>query len=160
MPTGIYRHKITHGHSCVGELTPEYRAYNGAKQRCQNKNRRDYKHYGGRGIEFRFKSFEEFIKHIGLKPSPALTLDRKSVNKHYEKGNVRWATWNVQATNQRPWNRTRENNPNAKLNAAQVSKIRALKGTLSGRKVAKLFGLAFSHVYEIWSNKKWKEIKC
>jgi hypothetical protein len=36
--------------------TPEYRAFKGARARCQNPKHISYPRYGGRGIEFRFRS--------------------------------------------------------------------------------------------------------
>ena len=81
--------------------TVEYWAYQGAKSRCHNPNESYYKHYGGRGIEFRFESYEQFFAEIGRKPSPTHSLDRIDVNGHYEIGNVRWATPGEQARNKR-----------------------------------------------------------
>lgn len=84
--------------------TSEYQAYAQAKSRCTAPTHRAWGEYGGRGIEFRFNSFEEFIEHIGLKPSPEHSLDRYPNNDgHYEKGNVRWATESEQNLNRRPY---------------------------------------------------------
>ena len=71
--------------------TPEYRAFNGAKSRCNNSANPSYKNYGGRGIQFKFSSFEEFINHVGFRPSGNHSIDRINNNGHYEIGNVRWA---------------------------------------------------------------------
>src|SRR6202043_1340629 len=60
------RRSRTHGRS----RTSEYAIYMTAKGRCKNPANKDFSDYGGRGIEFRFTSFEGFIDHIGLKPSP------------------------------------------------------------------------------------------
>lgn len=81
--------------------TPEYGAFSGAKQRCTNPKNKSYIHYGGRGIEFRFKSFSQFLKHVGKKPSPKHSLDRVKNDGHYEVGNVRWSLPNMQGANQR-----------------------------------------------------------
>lgn len=81
--------------------TPEYRSYSGAKQRCTNPKAKRYQDYGGRGIEFRFTSFKEFITHVGLKPTPRHSLDRNNNDGHYEPGNVKWATPSEQNKNQR-----------------------------------------------------------
>lgn len=81
--------------------TPEYRAYMGAKSRCQNLKDKDYSEYGGRGIEFRFKSFPEFLAAIGHRPSPEHSNDRIENDGHYEAGNVMWATRQQQANNRR-----------------------------------------------------------
>lgn len=79
----------------------EYTAYYGAKARCENSYMEMYKCYGGRGIEFRFTSFEQFLAEVGRRPSSLHSLDRIDVNGHYEPGNVRWATKVVQANNTR-----------------------------------------------------------
>jgi hypothetical protein len=79
----------------------EYESFRNAKQRCVNPKRRDFGNYGGRGIEFRFKSFNEFIADIGPRPSAAHSIDRINVNGHYERGNIRWATPLQQAHNKR-----------------------------------------------------------
>lgn len=90
---------VIHGGCTGGQPSPEYQAYKNAKQRCTNPKNPTYPVYGGRGIEFRFSSFVEFIEHIGKKPSPELSLDRIDVNGHYEIGNVRWASREVQQNN-------------------------------------------------------------
>ena len=86
------------------ELRPEYRSYNSAKNRCTNPNNAAYKNYGGRGIEFRFRSFDEFLRCLGRRPTLEYTLDRYPDNNgHYEVGNVRWCTRKEQAQNRRPY---------------------------------------------------------
>jgi hypothetical protein len=89
----------THGHSSGGKTSTEYNSYTHAIQRCTDPKHNRYHRYGGRGIEFRFASFEEFINHIGPKPSPDMSVDRIDTNGHYELGNVRWATAKQQANN-------------------------------------------------------------
>jgi hypothetical protein len=96
--TNVRAANIRHGST----LTPEYMAYNSAKNRCTNPNNTAYYNYGGRGIEFRFKSFEEFLAEVGNRPSPQHSLDRFPNNDgHYEPGNVRWASKKEQARNRR-----------------------------------------------------------
>lgn len=89
---------LTHG----GYQSVEYRAYHEAKKRCTNPSNRMYHVYGSRGIKFLFSDFEQFLKDIGPKPSPDLTLDRIRNDGHYEVGNVRWATRTTQNRNRRP----------------------------------------------------------
>lgn len=79
----------------------EYQVYFSAKNRCTNPNNREWKNYGGRGIEFRFNSFQEFLDHVGPRPSSELSIDRIDNMGHYEIGNLRWATWKQQANNKR-----------------------------------------------------------
>ena len=82
----------------------EYKIYRNLKARIYNKNNPHYKNYGGRGVdidpEWRY-SFENFIDHVGGRPSKELTLDRIDNDKGYIKGNIRWTTRQVQAQNQR-----------------------------------------------------------
>lgn len=94
--------RFQHGRS----HTPEHWIYCGAIQRCRDSNCKNYSNYGGRGIEFRFKSFAEFFSELGPRPSSKHSLDRINNDGHYEPGNVRWATKSQQALNRRkPWPR-------------------------------------------------------
>jgi hypothetical protein len=79
--------KIKHGMAQQGQVTSEYDAYQSAKKRCMNPKHSRWPYYGGRGIEFRFRSFEEFFAALGPKPTPAHTLDRIDNDGHYEPGN-------------------------------------------------------------------------
>lgn len=95
-----------HGHGGRQKgISPEYRSYNSAKGRCTNPKNKNWRYYGGRGIEFRFTSFEQFLEHIGPRPSPhsKYSLDRINNDGHYEMGNVRWATRSEQVRNARHW---------------------------------------------------------
>lgn len=89
-------HRQTHGR----KRTPEYGSYRAAKERCRIPTNPRWEDYGGRGIEFRFTSFEQFIAELGPRPT-GMTLDRKNNDGHYEPGNVRWATSSQQNQNQR-----------------------------------------------------------
>jgi hypothetical protein len=98
---------LRHGHSRRGRKSAEFQAYTNAKRRCRNPRTQGFEHWGGRGIEFRYGSFEEFHADLGPKPSPNLSLDRINNDGHYEPGNCRWATRSVQNANQRPRRRWR-----------------------------------------------------
>ena len=82
--------------------TREYNKYAQAKSRCQCPTNARFSSYGGRGIEFRFTSFEQFFAELGLCPE-GKTLDRIDNDGHYEIGNVRWATNEEQYASRRPW---------------------------------------------------------
>ena len=79
----------------------EYHAFHNAKSRCINKNLRNYDSYGGRGIMFKFISFQEFMDCVGTRPKGRYSIDRIDVDGNYESGNIRWATDKQQARNTR-----------------------------------------------------------
>ena len=90
--------KKTHGMT----KTPEYKAWSDMMRRCRNPKSDNWKYYGGRGIEIRFASFEEFFAAVGPRPTPKHSIDRWPNNdSHYEAGNVRWATRSQQQRNKR-----------------------------------------------------------
>lgn len=98
-------HKQTH--------TSEWGAWASMKERCLKPTHEFYHRYGGRGITIcqRLLDAKEFLIHLGKKPTPAHSLDRKDNNGGYWCGkceecvrngwpnNVRWATQIEQSNN-------------------------------------------------------------
>ena len=101
-------HRKSHGEASSrnGKQSPEYSAWAGMIQRCENKNTRGYHHYGGRGIKIDKtwrKDYLCFLGDVGRRPTKKHSLDRIDVNGNYEPGNVRWATSKQQQQNRRPF---------------------------------------------------------
>jgi len=74
------------------------------KQRCLNPNYKQWKDYGGRGIQICqewIDSFDAFLADVGEKPESHLSLDRIDNNGNYEADNVRWADRTTQSRNRR-----------------------------------------------------------
>jgi hypothetical protein len=82
--------------------TPEYWAWIQMKQRCYNKNRPKYKHYGAIGITVCkrwLNSYENFLLDVGRKPSSKHSLERKNGKRGYSPSNCEWATPKIQNNN-------------------------------------------------------------
>jgi hypothetical protein len=79
-----------HGELAEGNRTPEVRAYQLAKNQCQNPAHENYVKFGGSGIKFLFSNFGEFLKAVGRRPEPGYVLTRIDRSGHYENGNVEW----------------------------------------------------------------------
>lgn len=121
----------------------EYVAWCAMKQRAFYSGGDHYHLYGGRGITvcqtfLGVDGFAHFLKEVGRKPSRCHSLDRISVEKGYEPGNLRWASPTTQARNRRC----------------------TLYVTIDGRKVSlaeacETAGLPYQLVYDRWKILNW-----
>lgn len=99
---------LRYENSCMskhgGVKTRLYNIWHGMKERCRNPINKDYKNYGGRGIQIcdewkEFIGFRDWALSNGY--SDNLSIDRINTNGNYEINNCRWATSMEQGRNKR-----------------------------------------------------------
>ncbi len=80
-----------------------YYVWAGMKNRCLNKNYKQYKDYGGRGISVQneWNLFKNFQADMFSTYKKGLTLDRIDNSKGYSKENCRWVSATHQNRNTR-----------------------------------------------------------
>lgn len=110
---GTVNGHYAHG-ACVGGATKEYAVWSAMIQRCTNPKNKNFKDYGGRGIEVcaRWMGFESFIADMGKCPEGYM-LERMDNSKGYSPSNCKWSSRVEQANNRRN-NRIIEFNGEAK----------------------------------------------
>lgn len=121
--------KFKHGISSTPRTSHagEYRVFMGMWSRCTNPNNQSYPNYGGRGIAIceAWHIFDTFLADMGLRPTPAHTIERKDNDGPYAKDNCLWATRQVQNSNTRRNHRISYNGENRTL--SEWSRLYGLK---------------------------------
>lgn len=74
------------------------------RDRCNNRNSKDYPYYGGKGVSVSplwddFLDFKKRAIENGYREGAGLSIDRIDVNGNYEPVNCRWVDWSVQMNN-------------------------------------------------------------
>lgn len=99
----LSRYQVQHGHALRQKRTRTYKTWLAMRRRCTDKNSKDYKDYGARGITVcdRWQnSFTAFLSDMGERPF-GKTLDRNDVFGNYEPANCTWASSKQQSENKR-----------------------------------------------------------
>lgn len=114
-----------------------YSVWHDMNRRCFNKERKDYKHYGGRGITVcdrwckdNPEGLSNFIEDMFDSYEEGLEIDRVNVNGNYEPANCRWATRKEQVMNRRKRKKSKliyqyleDNNMSTKLYYDRINKL-------------------------------------
>lgn len=159
MKLRLNSNRAIHGRS----KTPEYNVWIKIKQRCFNKNGKDYPDYGGRGITVcdRWLTFENFFSDMGERPSPTYSIDRINNDGNYEPRNCRWATPNQQARNRRVRKLDSypkgEQHGSSKISTKTVIKIRNVRksSSLTYVELADRFKISKSQAHRLCMGQSW-----
>jgi hypothetical protein len=98
------------------------------------------------------------------KPAPGWTIDHRDENRlNNRPGNLRWMTTQQNTAayleNHPDLHRHRgEGNGQAKLTEGRVRELRTLRGRVTQRMAADLFGVAASTVSSVWRGRTWRHV--
>jgi len=129
--------------------TPEYRAWQMMKYRCDTPTCHAWLRYGGRGIVYdrRWASYVEFLKDMGRRPSSDHSLERRDNSLGYNKSNCYWATAAQQQRNTRHTKLTQQ--------AVGQIRIRYAAGGILQKELAKEFGVTQYHISAVIRGERW-----
>ena len=126
-----------------------YHIWEHIKDRCLNDNNDRYSRYGGRGILLcrEWMTFKPFLKWANKNGySKDLQIDRIDNDGNYCPDNCRFTT--IKENNR--------NRPSTKLSMEKAEEIRRLKAKkVNYKKIASMFGISESHVYQIVNRNVW-----
>ncbi len=135
-------------HGMCGTL--EYTTWYCMKARCYNKNYKQYKDYGGRGIMIcdRWRnSFIAFFEDMGLRPFPKARIDRIDNDGNYTPENCHWVTAAESS----------QNRSTTKLTMQKANEIRKLYkiGEITQKAIGFIYGVSQDSIHSIVNNKQW-----
>lgn len=140
--------KSTHGHY----NSRTWECWSQIGKRCNNPNHKEYKYYGGRGVEVCDRwsgenGFLNFLEDMGEVPK-GMSIDRRNNDGNYEPSNCSWATITQQ-------NRNRRNT----LGEKNVIKIRQmLENGKTSASIARIFNVSTTTILHIKWGKTWKGV--
>ena len=143
-----------HGNTIHGEAkTRLYKLWKNIKTRCYNKNRKQYKDYGGRGIIIcpewtnDYTVFKDWALSNGY--TEGLQINRINNNGNYEPSNCNFVTRLENNRNQRK----------TKLTLGIANEIRRLHktGNYLLRELAEKYNISCGNVHDVLSNRIWKK---
>lgn len=166
---GCYCREVTlalatsHGHASGVRKTSEYRSWLNMKKRCLNESCNNYANYGGRGITVCTQwvdSFKTFLADMGMKPSPAHSIDRIDVNLGYGPDNCRWSTTKEQSRNTRA-SRILEFNGH-RMTVAEWGEVTGISASLIGARINRLGWTTERALTQMaksgpWMPREWRE---
>jgi hypothetical protein len=126
----------------------EYATWLMIRQRCENPNQPDYRHYGGRGIKVskRWASFAAFMEDMGPRPE-GYVLTRKSPDSHFWPSTCSWQPRGVGLQQRR----------GEKLTMRDAERIRERHRKGETRTdLARRYGVSLTHICMIVNGTRWR----
>ena len=97
---GCYKHDLHTSHNMSN--TRLYHIWENMNKRCHDKNNKECKYHGSRGIKIHFTCFEDFAHWAFISGySDNFSIDRIDNNGNYSRDNCRWVTNYQQSRNMR-----------------------------------------------------------
>lgn len=148
----LKKRNYKHGDGKKKDKIKLYNTWIGIKQRCNNPNNQDYRHYGDRGI----KLCDDWGNYINFKQwallndySDELEIDRIDNDGDYKPSNCRWVKHIINV----------QNSSMAKLTEKIVAEIKSVRNkNIKLKAMAEKYNVSMSTISGIKNNKKWRNI--